>query len=273
MRVKVTIFLSGDCVRGSHTHKCRLVMVAARWHEPLAFRTAGSYVLPLRQTWLQTKRLASARRAPLLQFKQSMGIAVLHKGSEPARRVRPVSSRKLNLPLSRAGITSWSRMALRRQSYVFHPWRCAHQQPSVAYSPPTQPLQRRGPLLTSHLFGSARPKRQIGRLQSNMPRTTAFYGEQTTSKSPSGQGPLKQNQGKIWCSTPAGLQIVSTPARFWDRGVRCFVGRFSLGRWMGLHRLLADRRLGVTILQERYRRIIYAVRIAVDRCFSAARLV
>ena len=45
-------------------------------------------------------------------------------------------------------------------SRVSHPWRCAHQQPPVAYSSPAQPLQRRGPPSTSQLFGSARPKRQ-----------------------------------------------------------------------------------------------------------------
>ena len=28
-------------------------------------------------------------------------------------------------------------------SRVSHPWRCAHQQPSVAYFPPAKPLQRR----------------------------------------------------------------------------------------------------------------------------------
>ena len=39
------------------------------------------------------------------------------------------------------------------------PWRCTHQQSPVTYSPPAQPLLRRGPPSTSHLFGSARPKR------------------------------------------------------------------------------------------------------------------
>ena len=33
------ISLSGDCVGGSHTHKNRLVMVAARWHESHASPT------------------------------------------------------------------------------------------------------------------------------------------------------------------------------------------------------------------------------------------
>ena len=38
--------------------------------------------------------------------------------------------------------------------------------------------------------------------------------------------PWEQNRGKVWCSIPAGLQVVSTPAHFWERGARCFVGRF-----------------------------------------------
>ena len=58
------------------------------------------------------------------QFKRSMGIDVLQKGSKPVRPIRPVTAIKLNLPLSLAGMTSWSTMALRRQSRVFHPWRC-----------------------------------------------------------------------------------------------------------------------------------------------------
>ena len=44
----------------------------------------------------------------------------------------------------------------------------------------------------------------------------------------SGRGSLKQNRGKIWCSMPVGRQVVSTPARFGERGARCFVGKFIL---------------------------------------------
>ena len=42
-----TIFLSVDCVRGSHTHKYRLVMVAARWHESHAppTTTVRAYII------------------------------------------------------------------------------------------------------------------------------------------------------------------------------------------------------------------------------------
>ena len=49
----------------------------------------------------------------------------------------------------------------KRQSRVSRPWRCAHHQPPGDYFPPTKPLQRRGPLFTSCLFGSTRPKRSI----------------------------------------------------------------------------------------------------------------
>ena len=37
-------------------------------------KTLGSHVSPRRHTGTQTRRLASARRAPLLQFKRCMGI-------------------------------------------------------------------------------------------------------------------------------------------------------------------------------------------------------
>ena len=41
------IFLYGDCVRGSHTHKCRMVMAAARWHESHAppTTTVRAYII------------------------------------------------------------------------------------------------------------------------------------------------------------------------------------------------------------------------------------
>ena len=46
---------------------------------------------------------------------------------------------------------------------------------------------------------------------------------------PSCRRVLKQNQGKTECSIQAVLKVVSAPARFWERGARCFVGRFTLG--------------------------------------------
>ena len=107
-----------------------------------------------RWTRPQTSRLASARRAPLLQFKRSTGIAVRQKGSKPARPPQPITASKPNLPLPLAGMASWSRTALRHETRVSHPWKCAQQQPPVAYSPPAKPLQRREPPSTSRLFGS-----------------------------------------------------------------------------------------------------------------------
>ena len=67
---------------------------------------------------------------------------------------------------------------LRRPSRVSHPWRCAHLQPPVAYSPPTKPLRRRGSPFISRVFGSAQPRRQIHRgRQLNTPCiTTAVSG-------------------------------------------------------------------------------------------------
>ena len=55
----------------------------------------------------------------------------------------------------------WSRTALRRLSRVSHPWRCAQQQPPMAYFPPAKSLQRQGSPSTSQFFGSSCSKRQI----------------------------------------------------------------------------------------------------------------
>ena len=53
--------------------------------------TFGNHVLLCRQTDPQTPRLGSARRAPLLQFKRCMGIAVLPTGLILTRCVLPAS--------------------------------------------------------------------------------------------------------------------------------------------------------------------------------------
>ena len=42
---------------------------------------------------------------------------------------------------------------------------------------------------------------------------------------------------------------------------------------MRLQRFVLAEGYLVTVLQERDRRIVYAIRLAVDRCFSAAKLV
>ena len=52
------------------------------------------------------------------------------------------------------------------------PWRCAHQQPPVAYSPPAKFLQR-GSSFISRVFGCAQPRKQtLGGRQFNTPCTT-----------------------------------------------------------------------------------------------------
>ena len=52
-------------------------------------------------------------------------------------------------------MTFWSRTALRRPSRVSCLWRCAQQQPLVAYFPPAKPLQQRRPPSIIQLSGSA----------------------------------------------------------------------------------------------------------------------
>ena len=44
---------------------------------------------------------------------------------------------------------------------------------------------------------------------------------------------LERNEGKLWCSTLAVVHVLYAPARFWENGARCFVGRFSFGRCNG----------------------------------------
>ena len=74
-------------------------------------------------------------------------------------------------------MTPWSTTMLQRQSRVSHPWKCAHQQPPVAYVPPAKPLQRQGSPITSRIFGSSQPRRRIIRGHKfNTPRTTKVSG-------------------------------------------------------------------------------------------------
>ena len=43
---------------------------------------------------------------------------------------------------------------------------------------------------------------------------------------------LETKSRQLWSSIPAVLQVIYEPARFGKRYVRCFVGRFSLRRWL-----------------------------------------
>ena len=190
----------------------------------------------------------------------------------PCRRC-PGKRRRPNLPLSLAGVTFWSRTALRCLSRVSRPWRCAHQQPPVAYSPPAKPLQRRGPPSTSHLSESTRPSRRIleGR-QLNPPRTTAISGKITCLLPPPAGGPLKQNRAKIIRLILAVLRS-SPPLPVFGNVTRVALwGSSSSGRRVAPEGATFFGRkddLGIN-LQERGMRIIYAVRIAANRCSSAA---
>ena len=85
---------------------------------------------------------------------------------------------------------------------------------------------------------------------------------------------MTQNPGKIGCSIQAVLKVVFAPARFWERGARCFVVRLCvLGRLVTICSVFLrvdDSRL--KNLQEWYGENIYAVRIAVNRWLFTARL-
>ena len=88
------------------------------------------------------------------------------------------------------------------------------------------PQQRRPPS-TSHFFSSTRPRRQtVRRLRFHTSRTTAASG--TCLLPLPAEGSSRQNQEKIGRLIQAVLKVVSTPARFLDRGARCFVVRLCV---------------------------------------------
>ena len=138
------------------------------------------------------------------------------------------------------GVMPWWATALRCPSRVSHPWRCAHQQPPMAYFPPTKPLQRRRPLFTSYLW--------FCWTEETNSRTSILYASYYSScfwwiinqQAPFWLRAIETKSGQIWCSIPACRQVVSAPALFWERGARCFVGRLSLGRWVRLQRFLVN---------------------------------
>ena len=90
--------------------------------------------------------------------------------------------------------------ALRRPICVSHSWRCAHQQPPVAYFPSAKRLELRGPLSTSHLFGSTRPRIRISRLRLHTSHTTAVSSRLVTFLLlPFAGGSSRQIQEKLGC--------------------------------------------------------------------------
>ena len=54
------------------------------------------------------------------------------------------------------------------------------------------------------------------------------FGEINCLLPPPAEGSLRQNTGKMGCSIQAVLKLVFAPARFWERGARCFVVRLCL---------------------------------------------
>ena len=64
--------------------------------------------------------------------------------------------------------------------------------------------------------------------------------EDTQLASPFWPRVTETKSGQNLVFDPDGLTDHPAPARFWERGARCFVGWFSLGRWMRLQRFLVD---------------------------------
>ena len=57
---------------------------------------------------------------------------------------------------------------------------------------------------------------------------SSFSGRITSLLPPLAGGSLRQSHSKIVCSIQAVLKVVSAPARFWERGARCFVVRLCV---------------------------------------------
>ena len=108
----------------------------------------------------------------------------------------------------------------------------------------------------------------------NRPRNVTV--RQTTRFTTSGVGGVfKQNQGKVLCSILAILQVVYALFGFWESDEHCFVGRFSFRR-----QVVPEARsifLETEDLEHHFLREVhavrYAIRIAVDRCIFASKLV
>ena len=75
---------------------------------------------------------------------------------------------------------------------------------------------------------------------------------------------MKQNRGKIGYFIRAVLKVVSGPARFWECGSRCFVGRFALGLEEAAALYGRKYNMGIS-LQERVTRSVHAIRTAFKR--------
>ena len=80
------------------------------------------------------------------------------------------------------------------------------------------------------------PLRLYSTEETNSKETSTQYASYDSSfwrnyllAAPSCRRVIETNRGKIGCSIQAVLKVVSAPACFWERGARCFVGRFTLG--------------------------------------------
>ena len=69
---------------------------------------------------------------------------------------------------------------------------------------------------------------------------------------------IQHNQGKLWCSILAVVQVIYAPAHFLEGGARCFVGKFSIERRMVPEaEPFFGRGMAWNILfQERYKRFV-----------------
>ena len=91
-------------------------------------RLLDSHVSPWRQTGQQTRRLASARRAPPLKFKRCVGIAVLlYKRFQDGPKTSISFGVKAENPDFPCREDVLVEDGAKSPESCLHPWRCAHQ--------------------------------------------------------------------------------------------------------------------------------------------------
>ena len=174
----------------------------------------GSHVLPRRQTFHQTRRLASVRRT-LHQIKRTMGIVVLQKvDTDPPMCLTSFGDDSTKPPAFPCTVDVMVDKGAAAPKLCF------------------LPVEMRTPAATGGLLPAGTAS--IARM-AIFPRLFFSWslgeeikkepaGHTTTSLPLPAKGRLfKGNRGKLWCLILAVVQAVHAVARLWEGGTRCVV--------------------------------------------------
>ena len=171
----------------------------------------GSHVLPRRQTYQLTPRLASVLRT-LQQFKQRV---------QPG----PTSSTSFGMKAEPPALPRWDDVLVDKGAAVPKPCLSLVEMHILTSAGDLLPASKAS-TATGIIFYQSPfwfcPTKEI------YFRTTVQYAMDYYSFWK--MKVLEKHQSKLWCSILAVLQVVCAPARFWEPGAYCFVERFSFGR-------------------------------------------